>query len=143
MATSLKIKSSKKAGSSSEADISCSGKSKFLSGAKLLQYYPVTNKLYFAFRRYAVLTKDFLLTFVAKGQYTNPTEAIKMEICSTVKSADDEINKEFSFKLDIGGTTFYFHAESYEEKEGWIGALGRAMIKPSIMIDEAFDNEYM
>jgi hypothetical protein len=66
-----------------------------------------------------------------------------MEICSTVKSADDEINKEFSFKLDIGGTTFYFHAESYEEKEGWIGALGRAMIKPSIMIDEAFDNEYM
>ena len=46
-------------------------------------------------------------------------------------------------KLDIAGTTFYFCAESYEEKEGWIGALGRAMIKPSIMIDEAFDNEYM
>ncbi len=103
----------------------------------------MSNKLYIVSRRYAVLTKDFLLTFVAKGQYTNPTEAIKMEICSTVKSADDEINKEFSFKLDIGGTTFYFHAESYEEKEGWIGALGRAMIKPSIMIDEAFDNEYM
>ena len=35
------------------------------------------------------------------------------------------------------------YAETYEEKEGWIGALGRAMIKPSIMIDEAFDNEYM
>jgi len=46
-------------------------------------------------------------------------------------------------KLDIGAVTFYFYAETYEEKEGWIGALGRAMIKPSIMIDEAFDNEYM
>lgn len=66
-----------------------------------------------------------------------------MEVCSTVKSADDEINKEFSFKLDISGTTFYFHLDSYEEKEGWIGALGRSMIKPSIMIDSAFDNEYM
>ena len=49
----------------------------------------------------------------------------------------------FLKKLDINGTTFYFYAENYEEKEGWIGALGRAMIKPSIMIDEAFDNEYM
>ena len=66
-----------------------------------------------------------------------------MDTCSTVKSSDDEINKEFSFKLDINGVTFYFYAESYEEKEGWIGALGRSMIKPSIMIDEAFDNEYM
>jgi hypothetical protein len=94
-------------------------------------------------RRYAVLTKDFLLTFCERGNYTNPTEAIKMETCSTVKSSDDEINKEFSFKLDIAGVTFYFYADTYEEKEGWIGALGRAMIKPSIMIDEAFDNEYM
>lgn len=49
----------------------------------------------------------------------------------------------FFQKLDINGTTFYFYAENYEEKEGWIGALGRAMIKPSIMIDSAFDNEYM
>jgi len=48
-----------------------------------------------------VLTKDFLLTFVEKGVFTNPTEAIRMETCSTVKSSDDEINKEFSFKLDI------------------------------------------
>ena len=98
---------------------------------------------FFCCRRYAVLTKDHLLTFREKGSYTNPTEAIKMDSCSTVKSSDDEINKEFSFKLDIAGVTFYFYAESYEEKEGWIGALGRSMIKPSIMIDEAFDNEYM
>ena len=97
----------------------------------------------YACRRYAVLTKDHLLTFKEKGNYTAPTEAIKMDTCSTVKSSDDEINKEFSFKLDINGVTFYFYAESYEEKEGWIGALGRSMIKPSIMIDEAFDNEYM
>ena len=49
----------------------------------------------------------------------------------------------FLKKLEINGVTFFFYAESYEEKEGWIGALGRAMIKTSIMIDDAFDNEYM
>ena len=48
-------------------------------------------------RRYAVLTKDYLLTFREKGNYNSPTEAIKMDTCSTVKSSDDEINKEFSF----------------------------------------------
>ena len=34
-------------------------------------------------------------------------------------------------------------AENYQEKESWIGALGRAMIKPTVMIDDAFDNDYM
>ena len=92
----------------------------------------------FSIRRYVVLTKDYLLTFSQKGNYSTPTESIRMEGCSTVKSSDDEINKEFSFvstifkdtsadlcmlfqKLDISGTTFYFYAECYEEKEGWIG----------------------
>ena len=35
------------------------------------------------------------------------------------------------------------HAETYAEKEGWIGALGKAMIKPTVMIDDNFDNDYM
>ena len=51
----------------------------------------------FVYRRYAVLTKDYLLTFRERGNYTAPTESIKMDTCSTVKSSDDEINKEFSF----------------------------------------------
>ena len=34
------------------------------------------------------------------------------------------------------GRTFYMQAESYGEKESWIGALGKAMIKPSVMIED-------
>ena len=35
-------------------------------------------------------------------------------------------------------------AESYAEKESWIGALGKAMIKTSVMIDdEADEDQYM
>ena len=40
--------------------------------------------------------------------------------------------------------TFYMYAENAAENEGWIGALGKSMIKPSVMIDaSAFDHEYM
>ena len=35
------------------------------------------------------------------------------------------------------------YAENYAEKEGWIGALGKAMIKPTVLIEDNFDNDYM
>ena len=68
-----------------------------------------------------------------------PTEKICMGKCRTVKSIEDEVNKQNAFKVDVGGTPFKFQAETYAEKEAWIGALGRAMIKKSVMIDEGFD----
>ena len=70
---------------------------------------------------------------------TKPTERICMGKCRTVKSIEDEINKPNAFKIDIAGTIFNFQADSYSEKEAWIGALGRAMIKKSVMMDENFD----
>ena len=76
-----------------------------------------------------------------------------MSTCSTVKSSDEEINKPNSFvspspsptlqKLEVKGVTFYMYAENYAEKEGWIGALGKAMIKPTVLIEDNFDNDYM
>ena len=135
VSTSRPIRLSNKVGCLKEADIYSNGKSKWPVDFVLMCCYEL--------RRYAVLTKNHLCTFAQKGSLANPTETILMGSCSTVKSSDDEINKEYSFKLDIDATTFYFYAENYEEKEGWIGALGRAMIKPSVMIDSAFDNEYM
>ena len=94
-------------------------------------------------RRYVVLTKENLLTFKDQN-LSNPTEVINMDTCCTVKSSDEEINKQYSFKLEVqGGTIFYMYASDYSEKESWIGALGKAMIKPSVMIDDNFDNDYM
>jgi len=34
-------------------------------------------------------------------------------------------------------------AENYAEKEGWIGALGKAMIKKSVLIDNEDEDAYM
>jgi hypothetical protein len=31
------------------------------------------------------------------------------------------------------------YCETYNDKEGWIGALGRAMIKPTVMMHDNFD----
>ncbi len=41
------------------------------------------------------------------------------------------------------GRTFYMQAESYGEKESWIGALGKAMIKQSVLIDDEEEDQYM
>ena len=35
------------------------------------------------------------------------------------------------------------YADSDEDKEAWIGALGKAMMKKSVMIDDCFDHPYM
>ncbi len=38
---------------------------------------------------------------------------------------------------------FYLQAENYADKEGWIGALGKAMIRPGVMKgdDEYFEED--
>ena len=105
------------------------------------------------YRRFCVLTKTHLLSFkekVSDGCYDNPTEVIPLASCQTVKSAEDETNKPDTFvrseiaklsvqKLEVNGTVFYFMAPNFQDKEGWIGALGKSMIKTSVMIDDNFD----
>ena len=47
-----------------------------------------------------VLTKENLCTFKDNSNFNAPTEVIKMDTCCTVKSSDEEINKQFSFVSD-------------------------------------------
>ena len=66
-----------------------------------------TDSVCFVYRRYVVLTKDYLYTFAEQGKYSAPTEAIKMESCCTVKSSDDEVNKESTFvSIERGADVF-------------------------------------
>ena len=48
-------------------------------------------------RRYVVLTRNHLCTFKDNTNFNQPTEVIQMESCCTVKSSDEEINKQYSF----------------------------------------------
>ena len=94
-------------------------------------------------KRWWVLTKKWLITFENEDwrNESKPTEQLYMGKWKTVKSIDDEVNKNNAFKVDIEGTVFRFYTDTYADKEAWIGALGRAMIKKSVIIaDEQFDN---
>ena len=77
------------------------------------------------------------------GDYSAPTECIPINNCCTVKSADDELNIKHTFKVLVQDRTFYFLGSDNTDKEAWIGALGKAMIKSSVMIDENMDGVYM
>ena len=85
-----------------------------------------------------------MLTFKENdGDYSAPTEIIPINNCCTVKSADDELNIPNTFKVLVQDRTFYFLGSDNTDKEAWIGALGKAMIKSSVMIDENMDGVYM
>lgn len=85
-----------------------------------------------------------MLTFKDNsGDYSSPTEIIPINNCCTVKSSDDELNLKNTFKVLVQDRTFYFQASDNSDKESWIGALGKAMIKSSVMIDENMDGVYM
>ena len=85
-----------------------------------------------------------MLTFKdSSGDYSSPTEIIPINNCCTVKSSDDELNLKNTFKVLVQDRTFYFQAADNSDKESWIGALGKAMIKSSVMIDENMDGVYM
>ena len=63
---------------------------------------------------------------------------VYLKECTTIKSAEEEINKENSFvisvklgifkifmqKLESQARTFYMIAENTQDKESWIGAIG-------------------
>mmetsp|Transcript_26940 Transcript_26940/g.23801 ORF Transcript_26940/g.23801 Transcript_26940/m.23801 type:complete len:122 (-) Transcript_26940:115-480(-) len=93
-------------------------------------------------KRWFVLTPTHLYSFKEEKKYKNPTEVIVLKDCTTVKSAEDEIHKENAFRIDSYNRVFYIIANSGADKEGWIGAIGKAMVKPSLRKDNDGDDDY-
>ena len=89
-------------------------------------------------RRWMVLTPRFLFTFkTEKGYKDSPTERLRLQECATVKSSEEELKKDFCFRVDTRDRTFYFCASDLPEKEAWIGSIGRAMVRPTVMRSES------
>ncbi len=86
-------------------------------------------------RRWFVLTNTHLCSFKDQGQYINPTECLCLRECSTVKSADEETQRENSFRVDTPGRIFFLVADNYQEKENWIGHIGRQMVRPTVLTE--------
>lgn len=56
-----------------------------------------------------------------------------MEInrCLSIKGAEDAINKAHAFEVTTMDDGMYFVADSDKEKEDWINAVGRAIVRHS------------
>ena len=86
-------------------------------------------------RRWMVLTPRFLFTFKnQQGYRESPTERLRLKDCGTVKSAEEELKKEFAFRIDTQDRIFFFRALDSPDKEAWIGGIGRAMVRPTVML---------
>lgn len=49
--------------------------------------------------------------------------------CLTVKSAEDKTGKPHSFEVATPEQTFYMYADTESEKDEWIGAIGKAIVR--------------
>mmetsp|Transcript_11078 Transcript_11078/g.21437 ORF Transcript_11078/g.21437 Transcript_11078/m.21437 type:complete len:120 (+) Transcript_11078:89-448(+) len=89
-------------------------------------------------RRWFVLTPQYLCSFKTQGENRNPTEAIRLRECQTVKSADEDTGKENSFRVDTPGRVFLLIADTTADKESWIGHIGRQMVRPTVLTDAEY-----
>lgn len=51
--------------------------------------------------------------------------------CLSIKGAEDSLNKPHAFELSSPDSSMFFIADSDKEKEDWINAVGRAIVKHS------------
>lgn len=96
-------------------------------------------------RRYVVLTKDYIASYkygpLDVYKSSDATELIPFGQMMTVRSAEHEVQQEHAFTLQRqkDARFFYFVAESAQEKEGWVGAIGRQMVRKTVLIDDCED----
>lgn len=83
-------------------------------------------------RRWIVLTPHYICTFKKQGQYKDPTEKILLAEFSSFFFADEEVNKQNSFKMITHDREFYFAADDTTNRDEWLSALGRVILNTEI-----------
>mmetsp|Transcript_1636 Transcript_1636/g.4875 ORF Transcript_1636/g.4875 Transcript_1636/m.4875 type:complete len:138 (+) Transcript_1636:140-553(+) len=80
-------------------------------------------------RRYFILKGSKL--FFAKSEMSPPHGMIDLASCMTVKSAEYKAHKRNALEVSTPDTTFLMYADSEKDKDDWIGAIGRAIVRCS------------
>jgi len=78
-------------------------------------------------KRFFVLKGNKL--YFCKQANSPPHGGIDLKDCLTVKSAEDKTNKRNSFEVATPQEIFFLYADSEREKDEWIGAIGRAIVR--------------
>jgi hypothetical protein len=84
-------------------------------------------------RRWFVLKQGKIFWFKEENvtSLSQPRGVIEVKGCLSVKGAEDALNKAFAFEVSTSSDTMYFVADSDKEKEDWINAIGRAIVRHS------------
>eukprot|EP00941_MAST-03F_sp_MAST-3F-sp1_P004024 g4024.t1 len=90
-------------------------------------------------RRYFFLKGNQL--YFAKGPTDQPHGKVDLHDCLTVKSAEEKTNKRHCFEVATPESTYYMFAETEKEKDDWIGAIGRAIVRYSNAYSQDHDDD--
>eukprot|EP00753_Platysulcus_tardus_P008217 PLAT15819.1.p1 GENE.PLAT15819.1~~PLAT15819.1.p1 ORF type:complete len:129 (+),score=42.09 PLAT15819.1:38-388(+) len=90
-------------------------------------------------RRYFMLKGNRL--YFCKSPHDEPHGMVDLSQCLTVKSADVKTRKKHSFEVATPVATYYMYAESEKEKDEWIGAIGRAIVRFSPAFKSDMEDE--
>jgi len=71
-----------------------------------------------------------------------PRGVIDVNKCLSIKGAEDTINKPFAFEISTQTESMFFIAQNEKDKEDWINAVGRAIVKHSRSLLENDQGDY-
>lgn len=61
---------------------------------------------------------------------------IPLHNCLSVKGAEETLNKPHAFEVSTRGATQYFVADTERDKEDWINAVGRTIVRASASMQD-------
>jgi hypothetical protein len=80
-------------------------------------------------RRYFRLIGNKL--YFSRDTSDDPHGVIDLKDCLTVKSAEEKTGKGHSFEVATPDQVYFLFADSDTEKDEWIGAIGKAIVRYS------------
>ncbi|KAK9807263.1 hypothetical protein WJX73_004759 [Symbiochloris irregularis] len=84
-------------------------------------------------RRWFVLKQGKIFWFKSDSVSpdSQPRGVIEVNKCLSIKGAEETLNKPHAFEISTTETNMYFIADSDKDKEDWINAVGRAIVRHS------------
>mmetsp|Transcript_9831 Transcript_9831/g.24513 ORF Transcript_9831/g.24513 Transcript_9831/m.24513 type:complete len:140 (-) Transcript_9831:487-906(-) len=95
-------------------------------------------------RRWFVLKQGKIFWFKSEVVTPDavPRGVIDVNKCLSIKGAEDTINKPFAFEISTQTESMFFIAQNEKDKEDWINAVGRAIVKHSRSLLENDQGDY-
>ncbi|TYJ26369.1 hypothetical protein E1A91_A07G115000v1 [Gossypium mustelinum] len=91
-------------------------------------------------RRWFVLKRGKLLWFKDPGSVARtsaPRGVVSVDLCLTIKGAEDIVKKAFAFELSTRDSTLYFVADTEKDREDWINSIGRSIVQHSRSVTDS------